>query len=447
MSGFYLRSMIEDVSRLILIVLFVAAFSLSMMGEGLLAILCINLLIVIAFLSFPPKSLFSPLIVILGFNFLYVVLPSVVQIIFDMFDIKRQIPWDVVGDWLNFQSQTYVDILLNFSLFFFLLLYFNRRDAGYHEISVRVKKSSLHLLSAITIFFLILYVQLSGGVVQWILDYKTTFLTGREGTGWLNLPTLFLVNATVFLLGLEFNNRKGRGRMLFLFFCLFVIILAALVQGLKSRLIILLVIFFFPSLSKVKVTISRLFLLTGVFFLLLFAGNYIRSGGYYSNFSIFVEYFMSYFNAYGLHDLVTSQKPMGLFMTIDHMFAKPLSWIGLGAKDADFDISVMLTKEYFPASWFEMSATQQWPLATEMYFNYYGYIFGWLPILVYCCLLSLLYKQSRDGHPAFALIYILEFFRLFTVQRGVLVPWQMPIYLVAYLFLYVIVRWGVRRVK
>lgn len=51
----------------------------------------------------------------------------------------------------------------------------------------------------------------------------------------------------------------------------------------------------------------------------------------------------------------------------------------------------------------------------------------------------------KQGDIALSLIFILEFFRIFTVMRGMLIPWQMPVYLFMYVFIYFTINFIVKK--
>jgi len=132
------------------------------------------------------------------------------------------------------------------------------------------------------------------------------------------------------------------------------------------------------------------------------------------------------------------------FNTVHYIFMKPLIFLGFFDQGSNYDISVELTKIYYPNDWETMHATQQWPLVTNLYYNYYGFYFGWIPILLYAYILSWLYMKMINGVIPFSLIFILEFIRLFSVERGVFIPWQMPVYLMYYLLIYLVLQYTVK---
>jgi len=406
--------------------------------ENQAKILLINFGILITYFLHFPRYIFNPRNMVFAFSFLYVILPSTIQVIYEVFELDYVLPWGQVVDWFSFHLITYVDMYIVFIVFFYTFMIFESREKNVTFSNFKIQKFYFTILLTFTIGCVLLFVQLSGGIIGWVNNYKESFLLGREGLGLLNFITLFLVNILVFVLGLIYFKSK-KYKVSILVISLLLIVLFALIQGLKSRLIILLLIFFFPYLLQRPLKIKTFFILGVTFFLLLFIGTYIRSNGYYDSGSIFFEYLMTYFNAYSLHDMIVQESEPNFFHTIYYPLVKPLIALGFLEPNTAYDISIELTKKYFPNDWETMNATQQWPLVTELYYNYYGFFLGWVPIIIYIFIISKLYKRVKDGNFALGLIFILEFLRIFSVFRGVLIPWQMPMYIVLYVFTYIAV--------
>ena len=417
-----------------------SAIALMGLNNSLFNVLLIDFFIVLTYVFFKPKNIFHPNNIVFAFSFLYVVVPSSLQLLFQVFNIPYMLPWGRLYDWFSYELNTYYSVFFLYLVFYFSFYFFNQEDLPPRKVTYVVNAKFLLTLFVFTIVTLYFYMVLTGGVFSWFTSYKQTFLLGRDGLGLLNFIMLFSVNLLVFLLGLYFHKKKGSVKFFIFLISFLLIVFASLLQGFKSRIIILLIIFFFPYLLQMRPRLYNLFLLGTLFFVLLFIGNYIRSDGYYNSPFIFIEYMMTYFNVYELHNMVAIQSDPGFFNTVHHVLVRPLVALGLISSTTEYDISVMLTKEYFPSDWETMQATQQWPLITELYYNYYGFLLGWFPLVIYAFVLTVLYRKTKSGNVALALIFILEFFRLFSVQRGVLIPWQMPIYLSFYVFIYFVVK-------
>lgn len=412
--------------------------------DNYMKVLFINLGIIITYLLHLPKDIFNPRNIVFAFSFLYVILPSSIQYFYEFFMIDYVLPWGQVTDWFGYHLVTYFDMYMIFLVFYYSFLFFESKNLNFNFKSVLINKKYFLVLFMFTFSMVVLFLQLSGGFQQWILNYKETFLIGREGLGSLNFLSLFLVNIVVFILGLLHFKAKNY-RILILICSLLFIVIISLLQGFKSRIIILLIIFYFPYLMNLKLRFTKIILMGLLFFTILFIGNYIRSNGYYDSINIFIEYMMTYFNVYNLHDIFVKDHEANFFLTINYPFVKPLIALGFLEPSTAYDLSVELTKEYFPKDWELMRATQQWPLATELYLNYFGFFLGWIPIVIYTFIISKIYTKVKQGDIALSLIFILEFFRIFTVMRGMLIPWQMPVYLFLYVFIYLTINFIIKK--
>jgi len=416
--------------------------------DNYMKVLFVNLGIIVTYSFHLPRDIFNPRNIVFAFSFLYITLPSSIQYLYEFFNIDYILPWGQATDWFDYQLITYFDMYMIFLVFFYSFLFFESKklDFNYKSLykNLSVNKKYFFLLYICTFFVAMLFLQLSGGIEQWILNYKEAFLTKREGLGSLNFLSLFLVNVVVFILGL-LHFKAEKYKVLMLIHSLLFIVLMSFLQGFKSRIIILLVIFYFPYLMNLKLKFINIVLLGSLFFTLLFIGNYVRSNGYYGSVDIFIEYMMTYFNIYHLHDIFVKSHEAGFFTTVHYPFVKPLIALGFLDPSAAYDLSVELTKEYFPKDWEMMRSTQQWPLATDLFLNYFGFFLGWFPIIVYTYIVSKIYTKVKQGDVALSLIFILEFFRTFTVMRGMLIPWQMPVYLLLYAFVYLIINLIVKK--
>lgn len=67
---------------------------------------------------------------------------------------------------------------------------------------------------------------------------------------------------------------------------------------------------------------------------------------------------MTYFNIYNLHDMFVKGHEANFFTTIHYPFVKPLIALGFLEPSTAYDLSVELTKEYFPKDWEMMRATE-----------------------------------------------------------------------------------------
>ncbi|WP_198319728.1 hypothetical protein [Aliarcobacter butzleri] len=216
----------------------------------------------------------------------------------------------------------------------------------------------------------------------------------------------------------------------------------------KSRLPFLLILFYFPYMQNIIIT-NRKIVFYGMFFVIfLYFTTLFRSQGFYSSFPAFLEYLIGYFNSFQLHEYIVESYSPDFLTTIHYGFNKLWQLLGFLGEDAKVDISIEFTKEYFPSMWYDYKATQQWPLLTELYLNFYGMAYGWIPLIIYTYILSQLYKLAiQQNNYYLTVIYLMEFLRLFTVLRGTLLPWALFVIVVEYITIYLIMRLAIKYEK
>lgn len=399
----------------------------------------LSLVIISTYLLFRPTRVLHPNNMLFGFFGLYVVLPSTLSLILDLVSWQYVIPWIEVIQWKSFSR--YVLFQAEFT---FLVLYL-----GIHIFSkvppvtqpaersdYAVSPVALGFLSVVALGLVACFIQVTAGFDAWLNDYSFTYLTRREGHGLLNVIIIAFGNAVIFLLGLKSYRAKNKlGTILWALLLMFAL---SYVNGVKARFIFLLLLFLSPYLMSMEITLKRASTFAMAFFALLYLGTLIRTEGFYASPAAFMEMLIGYFNSYQLHDYVVTSRDPALFQTVMQIFVKPLQLMGLADTDADFDISVMLTKEFFPEHWYAERATQQWPLDTELYLNYYGPWLSWIPLLIYAAYISWLYRATiLRVNMVLLPIYMMEFQRIFSMMRGTLIPWEFPIYVAQYLVIYV----------
>ncbi|EPU1361862.1 hypothetical protein ACVUPQ_001819, partial [Pseudomonas aeruginosa] len=92
---------------------------------------------------------------------------------------------------------------------------------------------------------------------------------------------------------------------------------------------------------------------------------------------------------------------------------------------------------YFPSQWFKESATQQWPIETELYLNYGAYIFWSIPIFIYSLYMCALYSLRFRGGPVLLFIFMAELFLFLSMFRGSMLQWIYIFHVLFYLMLLV----------
>ena len=433
---------------LILYVIFISQIFLEWKSVGA------SLTIVVTYLMFRPKSFFHPCNVIAAFYTLNLILPSSINLYFEYSKWEYLLPWGQFVFWNHMSSYSLYQIQ-----FTFLTLYFgcycllakgdDRLDANVARIGVKldgvnISTFGLALLYSITFTLYLLFIIETGGFLHWLQNYSTTYLLGREGYGWLLTFVITVTNVIVFLLGIKFYQYRtvgGKKRTIILLAVLGIILLSGFAGGFKSRVITLVMFFYVPTLLGVRLSLTKLTKLAFVFFTALYLLTYVRSGGFYGAFGYFIEGLVGYFNTYYLHDLIVQERESGFLTTTGYFINKPLMMLGLVGGNAEYDLSIMLTKEFYPDQWYRDRATQQWPLETDLYLNFGGFYLQTLPLLLYASWISFIYRLAFvEARIAFMLIAVLELLRIMTTLRWVLLPWDMPIWIAQYVFYYFIYR-------
>jgi len=398
--------------------------------------------IVYLFLVNRSKEILHPTNVVFGYYCLYVVMPCFLFYIFEIFDWEYLLPWGKLNDWSTLSPSTVSFYFSTYVLFYYFLKLLCRSE---NEFVVKKRFQDIYVNINIVYCMLIIsfgvgviFMNATGGLDLWVNDYKYTYLERKAGYGWINLILLHLSNLAVFFCGLVyFSSRSPRGlkRLIFILVVSFVILYVSYLQGIKSRLVYFAVLFFFPFLFSRSLSLTKGFIFFLCFLLFFMLSMYFRSDGFYSSFSKNLEYLLSYFNTYMLHDMVIRDYDPDMFRTLSFSFSKIFSAIGFESDAKYHDISYWLTDTYFPEQW-ARSTTQQWPIETELYFNFYGYAFYIIPIFLYSLFIAALYNSSLKGMAPLYFIFISELFRFFIMFRGGMLPWNMSIFFGFYVFAY-----------
>lgn len=395
-------------------------------------------------IAFKPTHGVHPNNFIFGYYFLWLVCPSVVDWYFQITDWDYVLPWGRLWEWDAISSYTLLQVQVTMTLLIVVVYFACGQSVGLKVKEVFLDNRAYFArirrpieINILLWLLVILFIQRSGGLNAWITDYSFTYLTGRAGLGVVNVTIIALGSFSVLILGLRNFGRNGGGRGILPLLPL--IFAMGFVGGFKSRLIILLFFFFLPYLVTTRVNFWLMIKYVIGFFGILYLLTLVRSQGFYSSGAGFLELIPSYFNVFPLHDMIVQRQPPDILTTAHFPFTKIAQAFGWAGIDAEFDISVMLTKEYFPDQWYNRSATQQWPLETELYLNYYGIVGQAFPLIIYGLWISFLFravviKQNWLLYPMLGL----ELFRIISVLRGTLIPWIFPVLVVQYISFYLI---------
>lgn len=232
--------------------------------------------------------------------------------------------------------------------------------------------SFLYFLSSVLVALIILN---SGGFDVWISDPGEAFLN-RAGSGHFVILSHFSSMSLALLTGWYANSRaKFAPVALFLFW----LAITSPVHGSKFQIILLIVLAVLPWIRYVPFFSRGSVQLGFSFVFVLFLGLYFRNMSWIELETI-VPYTLNYFTA--LENLAVSLRDFdSAFMTTFFLpFNKFLTPFGLSDASMYYDMNHYLTDIYFPSAW-EIRATEQWPVETDLYLNFY--FFGGLPVIAF----------------------------------------------------------------
>lgn len=433
-------------SYYVLLVMTLSAL-MAVMPWGSVYLSCI---IAVTYVLYRPNTVLHPNNMIFAFYGLYVILSSTLNLLLHVIEWEYVLPWGQLIFWDKISKYTLFQAEFTFLVLYFSFHHFcssKRAEDPGNPAKVRVLSVVLWALYGLTLGLTFLFIQVTAGLSVWLSDYSATYLSMREGHGLLNFIIIVFGNITVFLLGVKTYHSARKWPSVVA--ALVISVPLSLIGGVKSRFIFLLLVFLAPYFMRMSFSLKRVVIFSSSFFLLLYLGTLIRTEGFYASAPFFLEMLIGYFNSFQLHDEVILTRDPALLSTVSQIFVKPLQTLGfIRDMDANFDISVMLTKEFFPDQWYAEHATQQWPLDTELYLNYYGFYLSWLPLMLYAAGVSWLFRVAilRRNYRLVA-IFMMEFFRIFSTMRGTLIPWEVFVYVVQYMLIYFCCRLAIQPIQ
>ena len=260
------------------------------------------------------------------------------------------------------------------------------------------------LLYATSTLFVLLIVTFSGGLEKWANDPGDAFLT-RSGSGVYVVLSHFSSMALATLSGyLAFRTRRKTPIVVFLVW----LAVTSPVHGSKAQISFLTILLFLPWLRSLRLASMKSFLLYGSLVGIFFLGLYFRNLTWIDT-STVIPYALNYFNvlenlAMSVHDFNPS-----FLMTFFLPFVKLLTPFGVADSSTYYDMNHLLTDLYFPTAW-EIRATEQWPVETDLYLNFF--FVGGLPLVAaYFFVIGVIYgranKQNSLGAWFAAILFTL----------------------------------------
>jgi hypothetical protein len=233
-----------------------------------------------------------------------------------------------------------------------------------------------------------LIVHFGGGLAYWLRAPGDAFLN-RGGTGVFVIMSHFSSIALAAITG-YCAYREGKIWPLASFFAW--VAVTSPVHGSKLQIGLLVIIALLPWIRNVRLLQARSIILGAALVAIFLLGLYFRNLSWISA-STMVPYALNYFTA--LENLAVSVRDLqpSFMLTFFMPFVKFMTPFGLAAPDMYFDMNHYLTDIYLPSAW-AIRATEQWPIETDLYLNFY--FFGGLPLVaVFLALHGMLIGLAR----------------------------------------------------
>lgn len=243
---------------------------------------------------------------------------------------------------------------------------------------------TLYVLSTLMVLMIILS---SGGFEKWLRAPGDAFLE-RAGSGIYVVLSHFLTITLAALVGYWSYSTK---KIKYLLFFIAWVLATSPVHGSKLQISLLCIIAFIPWLRHMRLFSFKSICMYGVFVLIFFLGLYFRNLSWVSLKTI-VPYSLNYFTA--LENLAISIRDFSPnFLTTFFLpFVKFQTPFGLSHPDMFYDMNHYLTAIYVPSAW-EIRATEQWPVETDLYLNFM--FFGGLPLIsIYLMVVGFFYGRA-----------------------------------------------------
>jgi len=228
-------------------------------------------------------------------------------------------------------------------------------------------------LYASSTLMVVLIVAGSGGLSAWIANPGDAFLN-RAGTGVFVILSHFSSLLLACLSGYVAYSRKQRWPLLCFVAWLLV---TAPVHGSKAQMTFLLIMLVLPWMRDVRTLSARsiLALCCGTGFFVL--GLFLRNVEWMDAASL-VPYALNYFSTFEYLAISVRDFDPDFLYTFFLPFQKFLTPFGINNGVEYYDMNHLLTDLYFPSAW-EIRATEQWPVETDLYLNFF--FVGGLPLV------------------------------------------------------------------
>lgn len=283
------------------------------------------------------------------------------------------------------------------------------------------------VLYVVATLMVVAIVMSSGGFATWIADPGEAFLN-RSGSGVFVILSHFSSEALAGLVGfLAYKSRRKTPVLLFIFW----VLLTSPVHGSKLQIATLLILVLLPWVKDVPVFSPWSFLIGTVLSLVFFLGLYFRNSSWI-DLGTLVPYALNYFTP--LENLAISLRDFrpDFLTTFFLPFVKFQTPFGLSEASLYFDMNHMLTDIYYPHAW-EIRATEQWPVETDLYLNFF-FLFGLPLVALYLVIIGFVqgYARATESLGAWLAAIMLTLFMV-SHLRGSLIN-HTDFYMYPYIF-------------
>lgn len=245
----------------------------------------------------------------------------------------------------------------------------------------------IFILYGLCTLWVALIIRVTGGLEHWISNPGLAFLN-RGGSGVYVILSHF---CSIILAGLSGYYAYTKKAYFYGFAFILWLAITSPVHGSKLQISLLFIVFCLPWLRSIKLFSAKTLVFGLVLTSIFFLGLYSRHLKWTS--LEMLTYFLNYFSA--LENLALSLKDFdpNFLTTFFLPFVKFKTLFGLKDPSMYFDMNHMLTDYYYPSAW-AMRVTEQWPVETDLYLNFYFFL--GLPLLgLYLWFLGFMY-----GHAA-----------------------------------------------
>jgi hypothetical protein len=279
----------------------------------------------------------------------------------------------------------------------------NLKNTQLRVVKKNYKPVKIYFLYIVSSFLIVLIILNSGGFQYWINAPGDAFLN-RAGTGiYVVLSHFFSFLLATFS---GYYAYKYKNFYYVLFFLSWLVITSP-VHGSKVQISILLLIALLPWVRNIKPISKISIIISSLVITIFFLGLYFRNISWIE-FGTLIPYSLNYFSTLG--NLVISLRDFdpGFLTTFFLPFNKFTTIFG-NPDMIYYDMNHYLTDIYFPSAW-EIRATEQWPVETDLYLNF-GF-FGGLPLIfLYFSVMGFFYSEATKtdglGHWLIAVLFMI----------------------------------------